>query len=126
MVAVFVVLAGLAGIWSGIKSQIVYNSIVDSFPPQFQDPLASRYAFSVLALSHTTPLSLQAEYVSSQIGGCVVFLCISLAFFSIHQLIIGCLILIALFAQVWSTIKSRKTYKENCDRAQARGNKEVL
>ena len=124
MTALFVVGCGIATIWSLVRSQIVYNSIIDSFPPQFQDPLTSRYAFHVLALSPPTPLELQAEYVKSLWGGCVAFLCISLCFFSLQQLIIGCLGLVVFFASVFSTIKSWKTYKENCNRAVAQGDEE--
>jgi len=107
---VFAIGCGIAMLWSGIRSQIVYNSLIDSFPPQFQDPLTSRYAFSVLVLGHSTPLPLQAEYVKSLYGSCVAFLCLSLCFFSLDQLIIGCVGLAVFFASVFSTIKSWKSY----------------
>jgi hypothetical protein len=105
---------------------MVYHAVIDSFPPQFQDPLMSRYAFPVLAMSHITPLPLQMEYVRSQIGGRVTFVSISMAFFSIHQWIIGCVILILCSVGIWSTFGSWKTYKANYDRAEAQGDKEVL
>ena len=116
MVAVFVVGAFLAMLWCLVRSQIVYHSIKDSFPPQFQDPLMSRYAFSVYALEPSTPLSLQAEYVKSSVAACVACLCASLAFFSVQQVVIGCLLLVVFFVSFFSTIKSWKTYKENCNR----------
>jgi hypothetical protein len=82
MAAVFAVGCALAAIWSLVKYQTVYRSLIESFPPQFQDPLTSRYAFPVLALSHSTPLSLQEDYVKSLVAFCVAFLCLSLCFFS--------------------------------------------
>ena len=124
MAAVFAVGCGIAFIWSAVKSEMVYRSIIDSFPPQFQDPDTSRHAFPVLALSHSTPLPLQAEYVKSEWAACVAFLCISLCFFSLQQPIIGCVCLAVFSVHVFSTIKSWKTYKENCERAMTRNDKE--
>jgi hypothetical protein len=74
LTAVFAIASAIAAIWSMVKYQIVYNSLIGSFPPQFQDPLTSRYAFPVLALSPSTPLSLQADYVKSLWGFCVLSL----------------------------------------------------
>ena len=117
MAAVFAVGAGIALLWSGIRYQIVYNSLIDSFPSQFQDPLTSRYAFPVLVLSPSTPLPLQAEYIKTLWVACVAVLCISLCFFSLDQLIIGCLGVVAFFASVFFAIKSWKIYKENFNQA---------
>jgi F0F1-type ATP synthase assembly protein I len=119
MGAVFLVLGLIAAIWSIVRYQIVYNSLRESFPTQFQDPLTSRYAFPVIVLSHSTPLSLQADYVKSLAGGCVAFLGISLSFFSFQQTIFGCLCLIGLFLNVVSTIRSWNTYRENSNRSTA-------
>jgi hypothetical protein len=116
MVALFIVGAGIALLWSAIRYQFVYRSLIDSFPPQFQDDPTSRYAFPVFALSPSTPLPLQAEYVKALWGGCVAFLCVSLCFFSIGELIVGCLGLVVFFASVVSAIRAWKTYKENCNR----------
>jgi Ca2+/Na+ antiporter len=122
--AVFIVLGLLAAVWSIVKYQIVYNSLAESFPPQFQDPLTSRYAFPVLALSSSTPLPLQEDYVKSLQGFCAVSLCISLSFFSFQQVIAGCLFLVVFFVSVFSMVKSWRTYKENCNRAVAQGDRE--
>lgn len=124
MTAAFLVMAIMAAIWSAIKSEIVRRSIIDSLPPQFQDSLASRYAVDVYALSHPTPLELQAEYVKSVWGGCVAFACGSLCFFSIQQPIIGCLGLIVFLVSVFQALKARRTYKANCDRPVAQHNQD--
>src|SRR5882757_10059252 len=86
MAAVFVVGAVMAMIWSAAKYLIVYGSVIDSLPPQ----LPSRYAFPAYALSPSTPLALQAEYVKSLWGGSVAFLCVSLCFFSLQEIGAGC------------------------------------
>ena len=86
MAAVFVVGAGMAMIWSAAKYLIVYRAVVDSLPPK----MPSRYAFPVYALSASTPLPLQAEYVRSLWSGSVGFLCVSLSFFSLLELGAGC------------------------------------
>jgi Ca2+/Na+ antiporter len=122
--AVFIFAGLLAAVWSIVKYQIVYNSLVETFPPQFQDPLTSRYAFPVLALSPSTPLSLQGDYVKSLQGFCVLFLCMSLSFFAFQQTIIGCLFLVVFVVTVFSMVKSWKTYKENCNRAAAQTDRE--
>lgn len=119
MAAVFVVGTGIAMIWSAVKYLIVCRALVDSLPPQ----LPSRFAFPVFALSHSTPLSLQAEYVKSLWGGCVGFLCVSLCFFSLGELIVGCVLLAVFLASVVAAFKAWKTYKENCNRAMVRSDK---
>ena len=120
----FFVLGGFLGILSAIRGHIVYSSIRDSFPPQFQDDLSSRYAFGVYALEHSTPLPLQASYVKSLGGGCAGFLCVSLGFFVSGNIPSGCLSLLFFFAVAYSTMKSWKAYKENCSRAESRQAKE--
>ena len=120
MAAVFVVGCGIAMIWSAFKYLIVYRALVDSIPPQ----LSARYAVPVYALSPSTPLPLQAEYVKSAWGGCVAFLCVSLCFFSLQELAVGCVSLVVFGVSAISAIRSWKTYKENCNRAVAQDDKE--
>ena len=117
MNAVFFVAGAIAMIWSAVKYEVVYRSIVDSFPPQFQDDLTSRYAFPVLVLGSSTPLPLQDEYVKSLCGSCVFFFCISLGFFFSGNAVFGGFTLFVFSWGVFHTIKSWKTYRENCDRS---------
>ena len=124
MAVVFAVGCGIAFIFSAVKTEIVYRAIIDSFPPQFQDPYNSRYAIHVWALSHSTPLPLQAEYIESLWAACVAFLCLSLCFFSLQQPIIGCVCLAVFAGCVFSTVRSWKIYKENCNRATNQNDKE--
>lgn|SRR6185437_7947646 len=120
MNALFFVLGVMAMIWSAIRYHFVYRSIVDSFAPQFQDELTSRYAFPVFALSAPTPLPLQAEYMKSLWGSCAAFLCVSLGFFASRNAVFGCFFLVGFFLAVFQTAKSWKTYKENCNRVECR------
>ena len=115
--AVFAVTSLIAGVWSAVNYQIVYYALIDSFPPQFQDSLNSRYAFPVYAMSPSTPLSLQADYLKSLAGGCFAMLCFSLSCFSFQRADGGCLALVGFSAAAVSAIKSWKTYKENCNLA---------
>ena len=110
--------------WSGVRYEIVYRAVVDSFPPQFQGPETSRYAFPVLVLSPSTPLSLQADYLKSLLGGCVTFLCLSLCFFSLGQLAVGCIIFAVFLRSIFYAIKSWKTYRQNRDRPLMNGSVE--
>jgi len=121
MAALFVVGCGIALIWTVVKYQIVYCALKDSLPPQ----LPARFAFPVYVLSPSTPLPLQAEYVKSLWGGCVAFLCVSLCFFSLGELAVGCVSLVVFAASVVSAFRAWKTYTENCNRAVAQDEKEV-
>jgi len=124
MNAVFFVVGAIAAIWSAVKSEVVRRSLVDSLPPQFQDDYTSRYAFSVYALSTSTPLPLQAEYMKSSWGFCVFCLCISLGFFFSQNVVFGSFFLLWFFWAVFSTMKSWRTYKENCSRETSQNAKE--
>ena len=117
MVVLFVVGAGLAFIWGGAKYQMVYGSVIDSLPPQ----LPSRYAFPAYALSPSTPLPLQAEYVKSLWGMSVGFLCVSLSFFSLQEIGAGCAAFAVFCWSVVYSVKARKKYMENCNQALAQG-----
>jgi hypothetical protein len=114
----------VAAIWSAFKYQTVYYALINSFPLEFQDPLNSRSAFPEFALSPSTPLALQADYVKSLAGGCFAMLCFSLWFFSFGQVIGGWLGLGSFLLIATSTIKSWKTYKANCNRPVAHDDKE--
>ena len=124
MVAVFGVACAIAIIWSGVRYEIVYKAVVDSFPPQFQDPETSRYAFPVLVLGPSIPLSLQADYLKSLLGGCVAFLCLSLCFFSVDQPIVGCIVFAVFLASIFYAFKSWKIYRQNRDRPTTNGSPE--
>jgi hypothetical protein len=124
MAAVFFVVSAMVAIWSAVRYEIVYRSLIDSFPPQFQDDLTSRYAFPVLALSPSTPLPLQADYMNALWGSCVVCLCVSLGFFSSQNVLFGCFSLAGFLWAVFSTVKAWKTYQENCNRTVSRQDEE--
>jgi uncharacterized membrane protein len=117
MGAVFVVIAVIAGLWSAVKYQAVYNTVVDTLPPQFQDGTTSRFAVPVYALMSSTPLPLQGEYMKSGIGGCVMFLSASLSLFAFHQPILGFFGLCVTAVCIYTGIESWRTYRENCKRA---------
>jgi hypothetical protein len=125
MAAVLFVLGGMILLFSGVKAQFVYRSIVDSLPPQFQDDLSSRYAFPVYALSSSTPLPLQAEYVKSMLGFCISFLCLSLGFFAARNVVFGCFLLVWFVWGAFVTIKSWKTYRTNCEQPLPQDEEEI-
>jgi hypothetical protein len=120
MAAVFGVGAAMAFIWAAAKYQMVYGSVVDSLPPQ----LPSRYAFPAYALSPSTPLALQAEYVKSLWGASVAFLCVSLCFFSLQEIGAGCAAFAVFCWHAVYSVKARKSYTENCSQALAQEQRE--
>jgi hypothetical protein len=82
MAELFAVATVIAFVCSAVLAQSVYRALVSSFPLQFQDDLYSRYYFPEAALSPSTPLPLQADYVKSLAAGCLGMFCFSLACFS--------------------------------------------
>ena len=120
MSAVFVVIAIIAGLWSAAKYMVVYNAVVDTLPPELQGGTTSRFAVPVYVLMSSTPLPLQGEYIKSGIGGCMMFLSLSLALFAAHQPILGCLCLCITAMSLFKGAESWKTYRDNCERAGTR------
>jgi hypothetical protein len=119
MTAVFIVMAGIATIFAGIKYEITRRALIDSLPPQFQGYSESRYAVGVYALEPSTPLPLQAEHMKSLLGGCAALLCAALGFFAAGNLPFGGLVLIGFVFAVVSTFRSWRKYRENCRRSEA-------
>lgn len=114
----FFVLAGAIGIWCAAKDYVIYRSVLDTLPPEFQDYLQSRYAFPVYVLEPSTPLPMQFEHLKTLCGACAALLCISF-FFSSGNIVFGVFILLGFLWGVFHTTKSWKTYKENCARAES-------
>jgi hypothetical protein len=116
--AVFGMVGAIAFVWSAVRNHLVYRALIDSFPPELKDGLTAKFALHVIALSPSTPLSLQAEYLKSLAAGCVAMLCFSLSLFCADKiegwLALGGCLLIAI-----SAIRSWKTYRQNCNRAVA-------
>jgi hypothetical protein len=116
MVEVFALGAAIALICAAVLNHRVYLALVGSFPLQFQHGLNSRCCFPEAALSASTPLPLQADYVKSLMLGCLGMLCASLAFLSAGRIDGGLLFLAGSVLIGFSTIRSWRTYRENCDR----------
>ena len=109
------VLGGFLLFASGLRAHLIYLSIVDTFPPQFQDDLSSRYAFPVLVFSRSTPLSLQAEYMKSALTGWVGWLCISAGSFFAGKFVFGYFTLAGLAYGCYWLLNAWKTYQANCE-----------
>jgi hypothetical protein len=116
--AVFGMVGAIAFVWSAVRNHLVYRALIDSFPPELKDGLTAKFALHVIALSPSTPLSLQAEYLKSLAAGCVAMLCFSLSLFCADK-IEGWLALGGCLLTAISAIRSWKTYRQNCNRAVA-------
>lgn len=115
MLPILAVASAIAALWSAFIYQRTYAALIHSLPLQFQDGLNSKFAFPVSVLSPSTPLTLQWDYVKSQIGVCAAALGFSLFFLLSEKLIVGCIVLTVFLVFTASTIKSWKTYAANCD-----------
>lgn len=123
IVLVFATFAAL--IWPAYKYYSVYSALVDSFPPELRGSTA-RYALPQFALRSSTPLELQADYVASQIGGCLALFFLSLLVFSVGQMVGGWLFLAIFLSAAASTIKPARTYWQNRQRAAIEQQKDEL
>jgi len=117
---IFAVLIGFASaavfFWSAVKGQEVSDALIDSYPPEFREPVLWRTGFHVFVLSPSTPVVLQAAYLQSLAGFCFVTLGVSLCCFILGQIIVGWIVLIMFFSFTVLTIKSWTTYRANCNR----------
>lgn len=113
MTTVFAFAIFAALIWSGFKYYAVYVALVDTFPPEWRDSLTARFALSQAALSPSTPLVVQADYVASEIGGCLVTFLLSLLLFSVGEARGGWLLAAIFLLIIASTIRSARKYWEN-------------
>ncbi|WP_377829722.1 hypothetical protein ACFKHW_09480 [Bradyrhizobium lupini] len=127
MAALFTVLTGIAVIWTTVTYLHVSNAVREYLPPQFQDYESSRYAFSVWALQHPTPLSVQAEYVRFVKGSILMGLSGGLALLSTGQpvqMVFGCVCLAAFLYGVFYAIRCSRIYEQNCKRAEAQNDEQ--
>ena len=103
--------------WAGYKYESVRSELVDSFPPEFQDEVASRFALRHYALRPSTPLRLQADYVASLIGGCLMGFFLLLLVLSAGDARASWVFLAVLLIGIASTVKPVRTYLKNRSRA---------
>jgi hypothetical protein len=116
MAAVFGVICAIAAIWSIFKYSKIQSALLDKLPLQFQDGLNSRYAVPVYALEPSTPLSVQADYVTLLAVGCIAMICFALACLFAGQMAGALLAGLGSVAVIASTIKAWRTYRNNCNR----------
>lgn len=88
-------------------------------PPEFTEGITSRFTPSVFALSPSTPLSVQKDYVNVLVAGSFAMLCLSLIGFANGEAVFGWLMFAIFLSSVFSTFKAWKTYQENCNRPPA-------
>ena len=103
-----------------------YGRVVDGLDyfPQYEDRFRSRLAVPEFALSPSTPLSLQLEYVQSLMGGCIFIFCMSLICFLYENPVGGWLFIGIVLIAVASTLKYWTKYQANVNRKKAVRNDE--
>src|SRR4051794_23335800 len=107
----------LVFVWSALQYQAVHDDLIAARPWQFPGGLSSWDLLPVVALSPSTPLSLQAAYVEALGGGCLTLLCLSLLLFSSGEALGGWLALGGSLMMSVSIFQSWKTYRANCNRS---------
>jgi hypothetical protein len=118
--ALFAIPCFVAFVYAVWKNQMVHYALIDSFPPELSDEMTAKFALYSVALSPSTPLLVQVEYVKSLVAGAFAMLCFSLTLFSLGEMFGGWLGLIAFPVCAVPAIKSWRTYQENCRRRAAR------
>jgi hypothetical protein len=78
-----------------LRAWFLQNEVDDALsrllPPEFAEGITRRFTPSVFALSPSTPLSVQKDYVNVLVAGSFAMLCLSLIVFSNGEVLGGCL-----------------------------------
>ena len=103
-----------------------YGRVVDGLDyfPQYENHFRSKLAVPEFALSPSTPLSLQLEYVQSLMGGCIFIFCMALICFLYENPVGGWLFMVVFVIAVASTRNYWKRYQANVNRKKAVQNDE--
>ena len=101
---------------SYVLYQRVYDALIDTFPLELRDPHTSRFAIHPIALSPSTPLALQADYVKSEVGICSALLAGVLSSFLFGNVVLGLAWSVIFLVSAVVTFRSWKAYKANRDR----------
>jgi hypothetical protein len=123
MAAVFGVVSAIAVIWAAFHNHLVHRALIDSFPAELKGDITAKFALHTIALSPSTPLPLQANYMKTMAAGCVAMFCFSMSLFCAGK-VEGWLVLGGFLLIVFSTIEAWKSYKQNCNRAVAHNDAE--
>jgi hypothetical protein len=113
MAAVFGVMCAVAMSWAVVKYFAIRSALLEKLPLQFQDDLSSRHAIPIYALEPSTPLAVQADYVTLLAVGSVAMICFALACWLAGQMAGALLAALGSVAIIASTIKSWWTYRDN-------------
>jgi len=117
--AILLILCIAAFLRAWFLQNAVDDALSRSLPPEFTEGITSRFTPSVFALSPSTPLSVQADYVNVLVAGSFAMLCLSLMIFLNGEVVGGWLMFGIFLAGVFSTFRAWKTYKKNCNRPPA-------
>jgi hypothetical protein len=117
--AILLILCIAAFLWAWFLQNEVDDALSRLLPPEFAEGITRRFTPSVFALSPSTPLSVQKDYVNVLVAGSFAMLCLSLIVFSNGEVLGGWLMFGIFLVSVFSTFKAWKTYKENCNRPPA-------
>ena len=113
MIVVLAFASFAALLWAGFKYYAVYFALVDSFPPEWRNTSTERFAIDQFALSPSTPLAVQADYVESQFAGCLGVFVLWLLLFFVDQTNKHWLVLAGFVVVAASTIRSARLYWKN-------------
>jgi hypothetical protein len=113
---VLAVVGLLIFVWSYFRYQRVFDALIDTFPLELRDDHTSRFAIHPIALSPSTPLALQADYVKSEVGVCLAMLAGALSSFLYGNVVLGLTWSVVWLVGVVVTFNSWKAYAANRDR----------
>ncbi len=115
-----ILIIGLASaillVWSVVKYQNAGDALIDLVAPEFREPTLWKTAFPIFVLSPLAPLDLQASYVQSLSGFCLVTLGISLCCFLLGKAVGGWWLLVMFVGFSVLAIKAWMTYRANRNR----------
>jgi hypothetical protein len=119
MTQALAVAAVVAFCWTIFKGGSAQAAIVDFLPPELRDGLTSRFAASEYAFRPSTPLPVQADFLHAAWGFCLATLFASLAFFSVPDVVPGCIALFLCLVGLVDAIRSQKAYRKSRRRVES-------
>lgn len=116
MTALFAILCVAFAVYAYQQQETAHRALIGSYPPEYRDGSLERFVLWGAGFDPLTPLPVQAKYLNSIWAGTVAMLFFSLAFFSSGERRGGWLAMAIFLVGVVSTIRSWRTYKENCNK----------
>jgi hypothetical protein len=113
LVAFIGFVSACAAAWGIVLNQRIYLDVKETLPPEFDDEEFRYATYPQFALSPSTPLRLQADYVRAGISLCSACLGFSVCAFLLGSTTAALIFLVFFLGLAAASIRHMKIYREN-------------